>query len=402
MQKSSVIDAMALKNEKKIVLLILDGVGDINSKHFAWRTPLEAASTPNLDRLAAEGVTGRMHPIVPGITPGSGPGHLGLFGYDPLQWEIGRGVLEAVGLGMELLPGDLAARANFATQQDGLITDRRAGRVPTEETARLCEKLRKIDHIDDVEVIIKPGLGHRFVVLFRGKDLGANLTDTDPQRTGQPIKECLATAPDSERSATLVNRFVETALPLLADEPRANAFLMRGLAGKPNIPSMSERFKLTPGCIAVYPMYRGLASLVGMDLIPTGTTIDDEFATARERWADYDFFFIHVKGTDSAGEDGNFEGKVEVLEQVDRALPALLDLQPDVLAVTGDHSTPAPLKAHSWHPVPVLIHGEFCGQDQVAAFTENNCNQGGLGFFTSKELMGLLLANALKLDKYGA
>jgi len=388
---------------KKLVLLVLDGVGDIRHPDNDFRTPLEDAVTPNLDRLAAASALGRIIPVDYGITPGSGPAHLGLFGYDPRCVEIGRGVMEAVGMGMDLQPGDLAARANFCTIRDGIVVDRRAGRPETEVSAvKVAELSEKITKVDDVEVIIAPGKGHRFGIIFRGQGLAEGVCDTDPHEDGRPLHECVAETEAAAGTARMVAKFQQRALEVLAGPGPINGLMLRGLSQKPPIPSLQERYGLRCAAIATYPMYRGLASLVGMDLLPTGLTVEDEFRTYLEREDEFDYFFIHVKPTDEAGEDGDHAGKVAAIEAVDEKLPMLLEAPPEVLAITGDHSTPCPLKLHSWHPVPLLLHSPRCGADGLPRMTESNCNCGGLGIFPARYVLPLMLANAGLLDKFGA
>ncbi len=399
---------LTLKTSAKIALVVLDGVGDIAIKENGEMTPLEAARTPNLDALVAQGVAqGRMIPVAPGITPGSGPGHLGLFGYDPLEFQVGRGVIEALGLGLELKPGDVAARANFCTlDKQGVITDRRAGRIATEVCQELCDKLaKKIKKVGEVEVIIKAGKEHRFVVIFRGKGLEGPLTATDPNREGLKLLEAKPENPKSagqKKTAKAVADFVKAALPVLASHPKANGFLLRGIAHQPHIPLFQDRYLLKPACLAVYPMYKGLAQLVGMTKIEGPTTIAQQFERYLAEYANYDFFFIHFKYTDKYGEDGNFEAKRKAIEEFDAALPILLQKKPDVLAITGDHSTPCPMKGHSWHPQPVLIHSAFSGSDKLDRFTETGANLGSLGVFEAKFLIRYLQANARMFDKFGA
>ncbi|MBF8983099.1 2,3-bisphosphoglycerate-independent phosphoglycerate mutase [Lutibacter sp. B2] len=405
MHYDQIIKNTVTKNNSKIVLIVMDGIGDIRSTELDDKTPLEYAHTPNLDKLAKNSCLGRMYSVLPGITPGSGPGHLGLFGYDPTDIQIGRGVLEAVGIDFKLQDGDVASRCNFATRNDtDIITDRRAGRIPTETTITLCEKLKSIKEIDGVEIIIKPGMGHRFVTIFRSKDkkIGSNINDVDPLTEGKSPIPAKGNDPESSHLANVINKFIEKGYELIKNEHPANAFLMRGIASKPKLPSMRERYMLESAAIATYPMYRGIASLLGMTLLPAPDSIEGLFQTYADARQKYDFFFIHVKGTDQAGEDGDFHSKVKCIESVDKALPILLKNKPDVLAITGDHSSPCSMHSHSWHPVPLLIHSNFSGKDDVQVFHENACNIGGLGFFESKYLMGLLLANAKRLDKFGA
>ena len=403
---SSLVQSLALENTTRIVLLVLDGLGDLPNPERDWLTPLEAARTPNFDALAPRCALGRILPVAPGITPGSGPGHLALFGYDPLETVVGRGVLEAIGAGFELQPGDVAARANFCTAgADGLITDRRAGRIPSAECARLVARLQAaVPRVEDVEILLRPGKGHRFVVVLRGPGLGGEVSDADPHKEGKrvPPAEPVVAGAGAEKTARIVNALVARATAALKGEHPANAVLLRGLSARPHFPGFRERFKLRAAALAAYPMYRGVAQLAGMDVLATGETPDDAFAVARGAWADHDFFFIHVKGTDQAGEDGNFDAKVATVEAVDQALPALLALKPDVLCVTGDHSTPVPAKQHSWHPVPTLVHAPLCGADRLPRFHERHARAGSLGVLASKDLMAVLLANAGRLDKYGA
>ncbi len=399
---------LLVKTNAKLALIVLDGLGDIATRDQNEMTPLEAAATPNLDALVAEGVAqGRMTPVAPGITPGSGPGHLALFGYDPLEFEVGRGVIEALGLGLELRAGDVAARANFCTlNAKGLVTDRRAGRIATEVCERLCALLaKKIKKIGDTEVIIKAGKEHRFVVIFRGKGLEGPLTDTDPNREGLPVstaKPVNAKSAKQKKTAKLIAAFYKAALPVLAKEKPANGFLMRGIAHQPAIPTFEQRYGLRPAAIAVYPMYKGLAQLVGMKKIEGPQTIAEQFERYAAEYDNYDFFFIHFKYTDKYGEDGNFAAKVQAIEEFDAALPILLKKRPDVLAITGDHSTPCSMKGHSWHPQPVLLHSACSGSDKLDRFTETGANAGSLGLFEAKFLLRLMQANAKMFDKFGA
>ena len=365
-------------------------------------TELEAASTPNLDALAALGVQGGSIPVLPGISPGSGPGHLGLFGYDPLKYLIGRGALEATGIGFELAEGDVAIRCNFTSlDADGNITDRRAGRIPTEESAPIARRLREVA-IDGIEIFVEPVKEHRFVVVFRGEGLGGDVNDTDPQATGVPPLAPEARNAESEKTAKIAAEFYEKARELLKDEPKANGLTMRGFSGKPNLPTYEEVYGLRAAAIAVYPMYRGLARLVGMSIVGKAQTLDEQIDVLKENWDNYDFFFIHFKYTDSTGEDGDFDAKVKRTEEVDAIVPRISELDPTVLIVTGDHSTPAFLKNHSWHPVPTLLVAPACRTDACQAFGERDSLQGGLGQFEAKYLMSLALANAGRLGKYGA
>jgi 2,3-bisphosphoglycerate-independent phosphoglycerate mutase len=394
-------------NDSKIILLILDGLGGIRTPAFP-KTALDAAATPNLDALASGSICGRSLPIARGITPGSGPAHFALFGYDPLAPEndVGRGVVEVTGVGFDVQPGDVAIRGNFATvDNDGVLTDRRAGRIPHEEGERICAKLgEKIKEIDGVEIIVMPVREYRFGVVLRGEGLSPAVEETDPQVTGKKPLPPVAMTPAAERTASIIASFISLAGEVLADEEKANAVLMRGISNRPEIESFSERYGLSGAAVAAYPLYRGVARLCGMEIVDTGFSVKEEFETASEifRRGDHDFIFIHIKKTDSYGEDGNLEGKRGVIEDVDANLPILLGLEPDVLIVTGDHSTPCAMKGHSWHPVPFLLKSEFCGIDETAAFSEAECDRGALGIFPAVDIMELALANAGKLKKHGA
>ena len=396
-----IMRSLAMKTPSKIVLVVLDGLGGLR---IEGKTELEAAHTPHLDELASRSICGVADPVSPGITPGSGPAHLGMLGYEPLRYEIGRGVLEALGIGMELGKSDVVARGNFATMdQKGIIVDRRAGRIPTEKNKELCALLQEeIKEIEDARVEIRSGKEHRFVLRFIGQGLDGRLEDTDPQKEGNKPRQPTPLAPEAEKTARIVKDFLKRANQVLQDHHPANTVLLRGISRTPAIPSMSDLFKLTPACIATYPMYKGLARLVGMEILETGEGIADEFKTLKENYKRFDYFFLHVKKTDSYGEDGNFEKKVEVIEEVDRHIPVLVELAPDVIAVTGDHSTPALLKGHSWHPNPFILCSRYERIDDVKEFAEAACAKGGLGRFLAVHEMPLMLAAALKLTKFGA
>jgi 2,3-bisphosphoglycerate-independent phosphoglycerate mutase len=384
-------------------LLVLDGLGGLPLDPMG-KTELEAANTPNLDRLAAEGATGQIIPILPGITPGSGPAHLALFGYEPLDFLIGRGVLEAAGVGVRVAVGDVAARGNLCTlDQQGNISDRRAGRIATEKAVPLVEKLAQIE-LPHVSLEVRPVRDYRFVTVMRGKNLHADLEDTDPQQVGVPPLPVRARTKESEPTAALFNDWVTQARAALADQPRANALTLRGFSTNPRLPQFADIYGLNAACIAVFPMYKGIADLVGMKLHDfEGEQPEDEFAALAASWNGHDFFFVHIKKPDSMGEDGNYEGKVAAIENLDAALPSLLALKPDVIAVTGDHSTPSRLRVHSWHPVPLLLWAPASVRtDRSESFGERVCAQGGLGTFPSAQLLPLLMAHAGKLEKFGA
>ena len=400
-----VIEELVIQNSSKIVLVVLDGVGGLAAPGKIG-TELHVARTPNLNLLARRGSCGLMEPIMPGVTPGSGPAHFSLFGYDPVENNIGRGVLEAAGIGMELTPDDVAVRINFCTiDKDGKIVDRRAGRIPTQECERLCDKLQKsVDLGDEAEFIIRPVKEHRAMILLRGKGLSGDLLDTDPQQVGvEPLPpQAAVDSEEARRTVALVEKLVKQVREILADEPKANFILLRGFAKSRHYRTLSERFKLRGYAIANYPMYRGVAKLIGMELHPVTPDVKTEFEALGENYDRYDFFFLHVKYTDSRGEDGDFDAKVQVIEEVDSYLPMVTALNPDVVVVTGDHSTPALLKSHSWHPVPVVLASPTARMDDVERFDEVSCAKGILGRFPAVELMALMLAHAQRLKKFGA
>jgi 2,3-bisphosphoglycerate-independent phosphoglycerate mutase len=388
-------------NGSKIVLLVADGLGGLPMVPGS-KTELETARTPNLDSLLREGVCGLSLPILPGITPGSGPGHLGLFGYDPLEYRIGRGILEALGINFPVGPKDVAARGNFCTTDaEGLITDRRAGRPTTERCIELCRRLKDI-RLPGLELFVEPVREHRFVVIFRGEGLGDQVNDTDPQQTGHKPLEARGADEASERTARAANLFVAEAAKLLHDQAPTNMVTLRGFARHPKIEPFQEVYGLRAAALAVYPMYKGLARLVGMDVLDAGATLADQVSTLERVWEDYDFFFVHYKYTDSTGEDGNFQAKVEMIERLDAEVPRIRGLDPDVLIVTGDHSTPSKLRRHSWHPVPTLLWSRTCRPDGIVEFGESFCLRGGLGQFQAMYLLPLAMAHAGRLGKYGA
>lgn len=392
---------LQLQNDSKIVLLVADGLGGLPMTP-GGKTELETANTPNLDAVTKTGVLGLSTPVLPGITPGSGPGHLGLFGYDPLEYQIGRGVLEGLGIDFDLGPNDVAIRGNFCTlDADGKITDRRAGRIASEIGAKLCEKLDKIK-IPGVEVFVRPVKEYRLVVVFRGAGLEGNVEDTDPQKTGVAPLDPVARDAGSQKTADVAKDFLKQAREVLKNDHPANFFTMRGIDRKPAIPTFKEVYGLRAAAIAVYPMYRGLARLVSMDVLDAGQTLDDQCARLEKVWNDYDFFFLHYKYTDSTGEDGNFPEKVKKIEQLDAVIPRITALKPTVLIVTGDHSTPSKMKSHSWHPVPVLLAADLCRPDANTTFGEQACLSGGLGQFQAKHLMLLAMAHAGRFEKFGA
>ena len=384
----------------KIVLLVVDGLGGLPHPDTG-RSELETADLPNLDALARESACGLTTPVLPGVAPGSGPGHLSLFGYNPLKYQIGRGALEALGIEVELRPGDVAARGNFCTVDGaGNLIDRRAGRIPTELSSPLCERLDRIE-LPGVQVDVFPVQDYRFVLRLRGEGLSEGITETDPQITGVPALAVRAVELGAEKTAGLVNDFVGQAAQLLAEEERGNMVLLRGWAQLPALPAMGEVYRLNPAGIAAYPMYRGLATVANMTIIPTGKTFADEVDTLHRHYDEHDFFFIHYKPADAAGEDGDFAAKVETLENLDPLIPRIRELEPDVLMVAGDHSTPAIMAAHSWHPVPFMLNSRLTKGEGVAAFDERECGRGSIGSIHATNVMLLALSHSGKLTKFG-
>ena len=394
---------LSVKTETKIVLLVIDGLGGLPMEP-GGRTELEAAETPNLDALAARSDLGLSRPVAAGVSPGSGPGHLGLFGYDPLRFQVGRGVLSALGVGFELRDSDLAARINFATLDDaGKISDRRAGRIPSEKGEELVALLNENLKLDGAEVFIIHEKEYRAVAVFRGEGFSGELSDTDPQRVGLeplPVRP-QDDSPEATKSAEIANAFVREANEILADQHPANTVLLRGFGTHPALPSFEDAYKLDAAAIASYPMYKGLARLAGMDLLQEGPGIAGEFETLKESWDAHDFFFLHIKPTDAAGEDGDFDRKASVIEELDAQIPGLLDLAPDAIAITGDHATPAKMKSHSWHGVPILVNSPYT-LPTAEKFGERPCAGGSLGVFPAEEIMGYLMGHALKLNRFGA
>ncbi len=396
-----ILRSLVVQTESKLVMVVADGIGGLPVR---GKTELEAAKTPHLDRLVHQSICGLIDPISYGITPGSGPSHLALFGYDPFRYEIGRGVMEALGIGLTLTEDDLTARGNFATiDENGIIVDRRAGRISTETNQKVCRFLQnEIQEVKGVRVSVYPGKEHRFVILFQGKGLRDELTDADPQKDGKEVKATESLTTEAQATAEVVNAYLKRAIEVLRPFHPANAILLRGFSKIPNIPSMFERFKLKAAAIATYPMYKGLARLVGMDVLETGETLRDQVETLQKNYDRYHFFYLHFKRTDSTGEDGDFKKKVKAIEELDRIFPSLLKLKPDVLVVTGDHSTPAVLKSHSWHPNPILLYSRYERPDGLRRFTERQCQKGQLGRFPATEIIPLMLASGLRLKKFGA
>ena len=389
-----------INTSSKMVLLVVDGLGGL-AHPDTGKSELETAHIPNLDSLAQRSACGLTTPVLPGVAPGSGPGHLALFGYDPLKHMIGRGALEALGIDVELQPGDVAARGNFCTvDSEGLLVDRRAGRIPTELSAPICERLDRIE-LDGVQVDVFPVQDYRFVLRLRGEGLSASVTETDPQQTGVAALPVRALNEGAERTSEIVNQFVAKAAQLMSEEDRANMLLLRGFAQMPSLPPMGEVYRMNPAAIAAYPMYRGLATVAGMRVIPTGRHFSDEVETLRINFDSHDFFFIHYKPADAAGEDGDFDAKVQKLEELDPLIPAIRELEPDVFMVAGDHATPAITAGHSWHPVPFMLHSRLTLGEGIPAFNERECRQGSVGSIPATNVMLLGMSHAGKMAKYG-
>jgi len=398
----NLFDELINPNKNKMLLIVLDGLGGLQNE--SGKTELETAHKPNLDKLSSENETGDMIPIDIGITPGSGPGHLGLFGYEPTDYIIGRGILEALGLEINVDKNTVTVRCNFATmEKDHVITDRRAGRISSEENHRLVEKLKKkIKSIEGKQIEFYTGKEHRFVLVIRNIKGSANVNDTDPQETGRKPIIAISSNRDSEECAEIINKVYLKIVEILKDELKANTVLFRGISKMPDIPTMQEKFKINPCCIATYPMYKGLATLVGMDILKTKETILSEVETLKENYDKYDFFFFHVKKTDSYGEDGNFDNKVKVIEEFDSLLPEILKMKFEVIAITADHSTPSVMMSHSYHPVPLLFISKHSRMGDVKSFSERECLKGSIKRIFSKQLMSLMLAASGRLKKFGA
>jgi 2,3-bisphosphoglycerate-independent phosphoglycerate mutase len=395
------LSELSVPNDTKILLLVIDGLGGLPNE--SGRSELEQADIGHLDRLAQESMCGLTLPVAPGVTPGSGPGHLALFGYDPIEHQVGRGVLEALGIDFDLQPQDVAARGNFCTvDAEGRIIDRRAGRIPTDRSAPLCEMLAKIQ-FPGVRVFVEPVRDHRFLLVLRGEGLSDAVTETDPQKEGAKPLPVHATAPEGEGTAKLLNDWIGQAGKILTGHEPANMLTLRGIAKRPSMPSIVDACKFRAAAIAAYPMYRGLAKLVGMQVLATGATFVDELATLKEHWDNFDFFFIHFKRADAAGEDGDFQAKIRALEEIDGFIDDLHAMGAEVLMVAGDHSTPAVIAGHSWHPVPFLLHAKnFSRLDDTEGFNERACAHGTLGVMPARDVLSLAMAHAGRLTKYGA
>jgi len=402
-----------LEEGSKILFIVIDGVGGLPLPETGL-TELETAFTPNLNKMASRGITGMSMPIAPGIAPGSGVAHLALFGYDPIKYAIGRGAIAAYGVNLDMEKGNVAVRVNFAGfSPEGAVMDRRAGRLSTEKNMKLCKMLRDIK-IPGVDIIVETVLDYRSVVIFKGEGLYPNLSDSDPQRVGKSIFPGEIKALDDESSSMkeIAIKFVNMANEILKEGAKGIAdlendqhvgILTRGYSWRPEIPSMKDLYKLNKlGAFATYPDYRGVAKIVGMEIAYTGDELEEQIDVLEKSIDKYDFFFFHVKKTDSAGEDGNFHKKVHLIEEFDNLVPRLEQLDIDVKVVTGDHSTPATFKGHSWHPVPFVLNGKWCRPDNVKGFSESQCEKGALGQFQATEAMLYALGMAGRIAKFGA
>ena len=398
---TEIVPRLVTEGTTKIVLVLIDGLGGVRTDERG--SELHAARTPNMDRLALEGSSGLHTVIAPGVTSGSGAGHLAVFGYDPLVYELGRGALSAAGVGFPLKPGDVAARVNFCTlDANGNIADRRAGRLSTDDNSRLCVKiLAWLQPPEDVEVFLETEREHRALLVLRGEGLSPHLLDTDPQVTGLPPKPPTATGPEGADTAAYLSDILAQVAVVLEDE-KANFLLLRGFDTLRELPLFPARYSLRAQGVAIYPMYTGIARILGMDVTTVVGGVPEELEALKAAWAEHDFFYFHHKKADSAGEDGDFDRKVAAIEEIDAVIPDIVSLNPDVICVTGDHATPSQLRSHSWHPVPFVLWGPRVGVDGVEVFDEEAGLTGGYGSILGKELMGLMLAGAGRLIKYGA
>ncbi|MDR0676093.1 MAG: 2,3-bisphosphoglycerate-independent phosphoglycerate mutase [Elusimicrobiota bacterium] len=401
-EKFELMKSLVQKNDAKILFFVMDGLGGLPHPDFEDKTELEIAKHPNLDRLIKKGICGLTDPVFPGITPGSGPAHLSLFGYNPMEHQIGRGLLDTLGIDFDFTQNDMAARGNFATiDENGIITDRRAGRISTQKNEEICKLLSNIK-ISGVEIFLKTVKEHRFSVIFRSPSLNDEIEDTDPQKEGLKPLPAIAKTEKAKSAAELVNKFIAEAEKILKNHYPVNSLLLRGFSKMIKLEKYQEVFQLNPASIAVYPMYRGLTKLLGMNVLDAGQSIKDEFDCLKKNYSNYDYFFMHIKKTDTYGEDGNFEEKVKIIEEFDEQFERVFALNPDVIVITGDHSTPALMKGHSWHSVPSIIYSKVCRHDSVETFNEKECLKGGIGRISAQYLMSLAMANAGKLKKFGA
>jgi len=410
-----------MMQKTKCLLLIFDGMGDRPVAELGGLTPLEAAETPNLDAMAKRGINGIMDPIAPGIRPGSDASHLSYLGADPYVWYTGRGPFEAAGIGLDVRPGDVAFRCNFATVDEKMaIVDRRAGRI-TEGTHELAQAIDGME-IQGVKVIFKESVAHRGALILRGSGLGHKVSDVDPHDTGGPVRRCEALDADSRKTASVINEFVRISHERLEKhrvnvERRkkgllpANALLPRGAGVLKEIPSFKQRFGLSAAAIAEVGLISGVAKIVGLDVIEvagsTGGLDTDTKAlgsAAVSALGRYDFVMMNVKGCDIAGHDGQPKAKVAMIERLDQMIGEIMPLigEGTYVAVTADHSTPVSVKNHSGDPVPLCIVGRGVRPDDVTEFGERSCSKGGMGRITGKDLMNVLLDLMDRAPMFGA
>jgi len=409
----------------KVLIVLLDGLGDRPSRSLNGMTPLQMAHKPGLDELAAEGITGIMDPVAPGIPVGSDTGHLSILGYDPYRYYTGRGPLEALGAGMDLRPGDVAFRVNFATVgDDWTVIDRRAGRISTEEARALGEAIREMAAGFDSEFRFEflSTVEHRGVLVMRGDGLSDEVTDVDPHREGvkAEMPRPRSQTPEAERTARELERFLRRAREVLESHPLnvervkkglrpANAILPRGAGKMPKLPSLRERFGVSSVVIAGGALYRGVCRAAGMDvrIVPTATgtlntDLNAKFNAAFESLRTYDLVFLHIKGTDTASHDRNPAVKASFIEKVDRELRARIDqLQDVVVCVTGDHTTSSIDGRHHGDPVPILIWGEGVRRDKVVRFDEVSCADGALGRIRGLDVMNVLMDLVGRVEMFG-
>ena len=404
----------------KTFFVICDGLGDRPIPKLGRKTPLEYAKTPNLDAIARRGIIGAMNTIDIGVRPGSDTAHMAIFGYDPHVYYTGRGPFETAGLRMEHKDGDICFRVNMGTVDDTLhIIDRRAGRIG--DTSAFARELNGMK-IDGVEFFVKAGTGYRMGMIMRGKKLSTHITDIDPGHVGKGVRMCEATDDTSEakRTAKILNTFVSRAhkllkrMPVNIDRqknglPQANYLLVRGAGVYPKLPRFFDKYGLRAACFAGAGLYKGIARLIGMDVVhvpgATGkpdSNIRAKVETAIKHRKDYDFFFIHFKGADSCGEDGDVEGKIAYIEKIDDAVAPLLKLKNSLVVITADHSTPCTIKSHSADDVPIVIMGDEVRDDDVHEFSERTCAKGRMGHIKGMHVMPIILDLMGIAEKFGA
>ncbi|MHA2179286.1 MAG: 2,3-bisphosphoglycerate-independent phosphoglycerate mutase [Candidatus Thorarchaeota archaeon] len=413
-----------MSDKRTAVFVVMDGVGDRPQKELGGKTPLEAAKTPTLDKMAAEGQSALMNVIGPGITPGSDTAHLALFGYDPLAEYPGRGPLEAFGAGLETKPGDVAFRSNFATVDSKMVVlDRRAGRTfSPEEQEELQAALNGLE-INDVKVRFIATVEHRGALVLEGEGLYAEISDVDPHETGKKILTVRALKPEAEKTAKVVNELMRVAHERMKGLetnkkrakkglPLANAILLRGPGRHSDVPSLPQRYGIKSAVIAGGALYIGSAKYVGMEHIQvegqTGT-IDTNFDNIAAKTIEtiesgFNYVFVHIKATDNASHDGNAKEKILAIERTDAMIGKILEKVGDkiVMAVTGDHSTPVCIKEHSCDPVPILFWSNFIRPDSVKRFSEIDAAKGAMHTIRGIDVMPLLLGYAGYIDKFGA